>query len=275
MIYDIGNQLQGRNEPIFCIQSHAHFDTLDAGESVPGLPGWPLEEVTNDNTYGGYSPELPDTGIIAFDFGGPGPCDTVCIGAHTLGTHGCTVRLYFGDGSPVVWDDEPGDEVFEITPADDSPIIVVFPPVTRRWARLDIGYATLPVVGVVRIGQRLQMPNTIYGGHTPVTLARVTAIRPQVSETGQFIGQAAVRHGLRSSFSLEHLPADWYRTHFDPFVAAARYRSFFAAWRPTAFPNEVVYARVPGEDIAPTNMGVADLMAVTVPIEAHDWEAVT
>jgi hypothetical protein len=274
MIYDIDDQLIGNN-PVLAIQSHAHLDSLDAAESSAGLPDWPLLEVTNDYTYGGYTPAAagPDTAVIAFDFTGPATVNYLALASHNLGTRGCTIRLYLGDAGPV-WD---AAEVFEIAPLDDSPILVVFPPDTRRWAKIEIDYGSGKfVLGVARIGERLIVPRRIYGGHSPATLSRVTALRPLTSETGQFIGQAAIRHGLRSSFSFQNLDADWYRAHMDPFVERTRFRAFFAAWRPVKFEEEVVFAKVPpGTDIAPSNMGVANLMEVTIPFEAHDWEAAT
>lgn len=278
MIYDIGTQIDG-NDALIGIQSWAHFDSLSTAESSAAEASWPLAELTNDNTYGGYRPAAagPATAEVAFDFVGPATVNYLGIAAHTLGTNGCTLRLYLGDddgmGAPV-WDLA---EVFEITPADDSPILVIFPEASRQWAKIEVDYgADKFKIGVLRIGERLVVQRRIYANHSPTTLSRVTATRPLMSETGQFIGRAAIRHGLRGSYAWSNLDAAWYRSDFDPFVEQARYRAFFLAWRPVTYPSEVVYGQVPpAADIAPTNNGRAGLMDVTVPVEAHDWESVT
>lgn len=275
MIYSILDAIDG-DESILHIHTHGHFDSLDLSDSTPGLADWPITEITNMNTYGGYMP-LPDTATtafadIVFDFGSTDAIvNCLSIAVHSLGTFGCTVGVYL-DNDPAF----PGSALFEIEPDDDSPIMAVFPDQQYRYCRIRITYGPDKFqIGVLKIGQALVMQHRIYGGHSPTTLCRVTASRPLMSETGQFIGRATIRHGFRGSYNWQHLEADWYREHFDPFVDLARFDAFFVAWRPVSYPHEVIYCQTPpSSDIHPTNMGRRDLMEVTVPVEAHDWEAV-
>ena len=120
----------------------------------------------------------------------------------------------------------------------------------------------------VKAGLTLDMQRSVYGGLSPIKLSRKTSVRPNLSETGQFLGSTVKRVGYGSSIDFQNLTADWYRSDFEPFVNSVPMASpFFIAWRPSSFPDEVVYAWATN-DIQPTNSGVRDLMAVTLNFEA-------
>lgn len=227
-----------------------------------GQPGYPLSAITNPATYERYTPSaMPAT--IQADAGAAVAVDYIGIAAHTLGSSGCTVYV---ESSPdaTTWTTR-----LTLTPTDDTTLFGMFDSVSARYWRIRITGTTAPTVGVVYLGAALTMQRELYGGHTPLVLARMTAVRPNLSETGQWLGASQTRAGFGTSFAWRHLTAAWYRDEFDPFVATnPRVRPFFIAWRPHSFPSEVGYCWAT-EDIAPHNMGIRDLMSVDMRVEAY------
>lgn len=227
-----------------------------------GTSGYPMSAVVNPATYERYTPSaMPAT--IQADAGAAVAVDYIGIAAHNLGTLACTVYV---ESSPdaTTWTTR-----LTLTPTDDTTLFGMFDSVSARYWRIRITGTTAPTVGVVYLGAMLTMQRTIYGGHTPITLARITSVRPNLSETGQWLGASQTRAGFATSFSWKNLTAAWYRANFDPFVATnPRVKPFFIAWRPYSFPSEVGYCWSTG-DIAPQNMGVKDFMSVDLQVEGY------
>jgi hypothetical protein len=138
----------------------------------------------------------------------------------------------------------------------------LFAEVARRYWRLSFS-VVVPRLAVAYIGKALAMQRPIYQGHTPLTLSRETTLSNNVSEGGQYLGRSIIRQGAQTSASWNHLKADWYRLHFDPFVKAARTVPFFISWRPLAFPSELGFCWT-SDDIAPENSGPRDFMNVDI-----------
>ncbi len=225
-----------------------------------GVTGFPLTAVVNPATYERYKPSaLPAT--LSCDAGAAVTVDYVGIAAHTLGSTASTAYLESSTDN-VTWTTR-----LTLAPTTDQTIMGLIDPVAARYWRLRVTGTTAPTIGVVKIGEVLTMPRTIYGGHTPLTLARVTAVRPVLSETGQWLGATQERKGFKTSFAWKHLGAAWYRANFDQFVATnPRVSPFFIAWRPYSFPDEVGYCWA-NDDIAPSNSGTRDWMDVGMSVE--------
>lgn len=255
------------------IQTFAIADNLVPVDSTPGAAGFPLSALSNALTYESWKSSLvsPALSVVVFDrtLSPETPdWDYFGIAAHNLGSIQCVVRLFSG---PTV----AGLVLIEeFIPGDDAPIMALVSARSDRFGGIQLApvVGTTPIMSVVYMGKALAVERPIYGGHSPIDLSRVTVTRPTVSETGQFIGRTKIRKGKKSSFDWTHLGAQWYRDNFDPFVELARDRPFFIAWRPSLFPDEVAYAWTTG-DIVPSNMGLGDLMQVSVPVEALDVAA--
>lgn len=149
---------------------------------------------------------------------------------------------------------------------DDRPIMRLVEETRSNKFRLRFVGQSTPVVGVIYMGKALEMARPIYGGHTPMNLARTTVVRPNVSERGQFLGRSIIRSGNRGSWSWTNLLAPWVRKYLDPFVESARTLPFFILWRPSSFPGESGYLWTL-QDLAPSNSGGKDRMAFTLDAE--------
>lgn len=216
--------------------------------------GFPASDAVNVFTNEFWQPTtLPATWTC--DAGTGVDTDYIGIAAHTLGTAECSVTIEYST------DNTNWTQLNAFLPPDNRPIMLLYGTITARWWRFTLTGTTIPRIGVIYIGQSLQMQRPIYGGHAPLTLNRQTTIYNQLSESGQFTARSITRQGNTTSFEWKHLTAAWYREYFDPFVKAARTTPFFIAWRPSTFPEEVGYCWT-SEDIRPSNMGIRDLMQV-------------
>lgn len=220
--------------------------------------GFPASDAVNIFTNEFWQPTvLPATWSV--DAGTGADTDYIGIAAHTLGSSGCAITIEYSTNNST-W-----TELNSFLPADNRPIMLLYGTITARWWRFTLTGSTIPRIGVIYIGQSLQMQRPIYGGHAPLTLNRQTTIYNQISEAGQFTARSIIRQGNSTSFAWKHLTSDWYRQYFDPFVLAARRVPFFIAWRPSTFPEEVGFVWT-GSDISPSNMGIKDLMEVNMTV---------
>lgn len=244
--------------------SHARilWKNLITSSTLSGTAGqtdFPLSAIINPATYERYKPaSMPAQ--IDFNITPGVAVNAVGIAAHNLATLGCSIKIEYSTGGAYTTIDE-----FTVG-GDDTPILSIFDTVEASQFRITIT-GTTPTIGVVYIGEALEMQRGIYGGHSPITLSRKTAVRPNVSETGQWLGARQERKGFAGSYAWQHLKAAWYRENFDPFAANnPRVNPFFIAWKPDIYPNEVGYC-IAQNDIEPSNMGKKDFMSVSMDVE--------
>ena len=220
-----------------------------------GEANYPLTNVLNPATYERYKPTTPTTCTIDIDSLSSVNVDYVGIQAR-----GVTNVLIYSSTDDVTYTLRA-----EFNPTGNA-IMALFEEVTARYYRVVLSGSDLTVIAL-KVGKALAMQRAIYGGHTPITLGRVNAVRPNMSETGQFLGASIQRKGFSTGFSWDNLKADWYRANFDLFVQSQpRVQPFFIAWRPESYPNEVAYCWATG-DITPNNTGTKDFMSVSMNVE--------
>jgi hypothetical protein len=220
--------------------------------------GSPASAASNPLTYTFWQPQSV-TATWEIDAGTAQSVNYCGIAAHTLGDNGNTAEAQYWDGGSWV-------TLLDTNPGDNSPVMMLFETVSASRYRVRITGGTVPRLGVIWFGTTLDMQRPIYGGHTPITLARRTVYKNNVSERGQWLGRSIVRGGSATDFQWQHLTAEWYRANFDPLVEHLRTEPAFIAWRPLSYPNEVGYVWT-NDDIAPSNMGIRDLMSVSVSVE--------
>lgn len=198
------------------------------------------------------------------DLGAPVEVDYCVIGAHTLGTNGNTLQVQYWNGTG--WTGVIAATVI----ADDMTIMAIFAPLTKQIWRISITNGTAPTVGVVKFGKSMQMPAAIYGGHSPLDMARQTITRSNYSETGEFLGRTKQRSYASTSFSWAYLTAAWVRANWRPFQRAIEAEPFVIAWRPSTF-SEVALCQVDQVPV-PSNMGVNDFMSVDMSVRARGYD---
>ena len=226
--------------------------------------GYSASAPLNTLTYELWRPTVT-SGTWEYNNGSSAICDYACIAAHTLGTARSNIRAQYLSGS--TWTDLNASTLI----TDDSPIFIIFNRTTAARWRINIASSTsIPTIGVIKFGRALQMQQPIYGGHSPINMARQTILRTNYSETGEFLGRTKQRVQLANTFSWTHLKADWMRTNWPTLQRAIESEPFWIAWRPESF-GEVGFAQV---DSVPTpqNMGIKDFMSVEMTVRARGYD---
>lgn len=225
--------------------------------------GYEAANVADGLTWDFWRPLDGDTAAwIAFDYGSLVSVDYVGIAVHNLGSIGAsvTVQAYIGG----MWQD-----VHEFTPTSDAPLMALFEALeAQEWRLVLSGYTAYdtPSIGVVNIGTAMRFQRNIYVGHTPITMGRNTNIKPNLSNTGQFLGRSVERRGAQTNIALNNLTPDWYRETFEPFAQYAITGAFFWMWRPDDYPEEVGYVWTT-TDIIPSNQRNNGMMSVSFKVE--------
>jgi hypothetical protein len=211
--------------------------------------------------------------------------DYMAIAGHNLSGQRVRVQYQQPGGNFVTVFDQTltsnNAQIFRFNPVVLEPLIVytsgtsgpptITPAVIRLFINTDETYLNFPParIAVMYCGRALQMPQPIYGGITPVTMARKTDLIRNMTEGGQFSGNAIISRGLATSVEFQHLRPDFVRTSIEPFAKAARTRPFFFAWRQGQYPNECALCWSQS-DINPDNMGIAALMKFSMDVVGYD-----
>lgn len=248
----------GFNPTIPLTHSRIGYDTFTltgTATASSSQTDFPADAPLNSLTYEYWRPNtMPATWTL--DAGSSKTANYFGIASHSLGSSGCSIVIA---SSP---DNSTWTTIDSLTPTDDSPIMFLFANRTARYWRISISGGSAPSIGVVYVGSVLEMMRPCFAGLSPINLSRITTIRPNKSEGGQWLGRSIIRNGSAMSVQYNNLGGQWYRTYFDPFVESARSAPFFYAWRPLDYPDAVGYVWTE-KDIAPKNSTNRDLMTVT------------
>jgi len=252
-------------------QNLARGAVITASSTYPGAS---LYAPTSDQTWEWWQPGvLPGVAWWEATFTTPQIVNYCAIAAHELGSAGNTIFLQyeFGGGWITIAD-------ILISPADDSPIMILFEDIVCNSIRLAGGSGTFaPHISVIHFGKVLEMPRPArWMGNTPGILNRQFTTRPNMSERGQRLGNSLIREGLSASFEFSNLDEHWVRTDFDLFMRNCMRYGYFMAWRPDQFPDEVLYGWT-DKPFAPVNSqgGINRRMSVSFPMDCHNWQNVT
>lgn len=200
-------------------------------------------------------------------------CGFAGVVAHNIGTLGGTARWERSTDGGGIWTDAGAGT---ITPANDRPMgwrMVQSGNDADRW-RLRVTGLTAGdplAVGVAHLGQELVFPTRVYQGiRPPVDPARIDG-DVNVSVGGHLLGSDATVTGGSFGFELEHLP--------DSFIRGASFRAFlrrwnllkpaFVHWRPTKYPEDLIYAWRSGSPIEPDNAGPKAYMSIKLDMTYH------
>lgn len=148
--------------------------------------------------------------------------------------------------------------------------IVVPPLPSGQNARVQVAH--------IRMGRMLRLQRKIYVGVTPFTLDKRVEKIVSVSDSGKYLGTRVKSiHNLYSINQENNNPA-WVRTHIVPFLdhaelikssGAGPAGTFFAAWRPESYPDEVLYCHPPSNITRPNNQRPNGMMRWSISGEAE------
>jgi hypothetical protein len=265
VILQTGYTLPGGDQPLTHARiAHAN-NWLSGGTATASSTetGFFANAPLNTLTYERWKPDTL-TATWEYDHGSAAAVNYCSIAAHTMGTNGNTLQVQYFNGS--TWTG--------VIPATaittDEPIFCIFASQTRQRWRISISNGTAPEIGVIKFGTAMQMERPIYGGHAPIPMARQTILRSNYSETGENLGRAKQRAYLATEYSFQHLTATWVRANWPSFQKASEAEPFWIAWRPATF-GDVGFAQLDEVPI-PSNMGIRDLMQVSMSVRARSYD---
>lgn len=234
---------------------------LTSTASSPGGSGASL--TLSPNTFDRW--ESPTSDYIEFLLTDNRDIDTVCIGAHNLGTMGYTLTVQYRVAalSPLI-------DFGVITPTDDRSIMIhLNTAINAKVIQVKItGGSGNAYIGSIYAGIALQMQRPFYGGSTPSQMSAKTEYFTNWSESGELIGRSIRRSGYGTKYSWRNISDTWYKEYFQPFVDSVKLYPAYIAWNLLEHPNDVFYFYTTA-DIAPSYSGSRDLMEVSFEAKGH------
>ena len=265
-LYLSGTTEYDANNPIVGYHSVLTPDDITVPETTslrPAFNAWTPDTalVWEGEAYSGVSAtliqyiELANTNNVLVDYIG--------IGRHNFGDNGYEYTIQYSDDGGAVWLDA---SVPRIVGTNDS-IMHYFDARTSGLFRIKIEKTgtdiAAPIIGHIKLGVALVLQRRIYVGHAPATLAKNVKRSVYGSENGQYLGQIIQRSYYKSEIKQENNTPDFVRTKIVPFINHVNGQvvvnntapaTFFFAWRPSDYPDEVIYGWT-SDNIQPQNQG--------------------
>lgn len=198
------------------------------------------------------------------------------VAKHNLGTVGFTYTIQHSTDGGSTWANVSSPKVM----ATNNAIIDYFDDKISGHFRIRLQKtaATIdaPIIAHVKMGEALVLQRRIHANYEPPLANYVKKIE-NVSESGQYLGQIVVRtYKKPGSIEQQNNTPEFVRTYIVPFIRHCNgeieaedtaVSTFFWAWRPTSYPDEVVYCWASNIEMPKNQSGIA-LMSWSVDIEA-------
>jgi hypothetical protein len=202
--------------------------------------GYAAANLLTRDTWQRWRPSAVEATVTADGLDPAETIDYVAIARHNLGSAGITAELELEISS--VW-----TKVADLAPEQDSPLFLALEPTLATGVRLSFGSEAIPTVAVLMAGQAVTIPRPLRGSMQPVFLARQTEVLPQVSETGELLGQIVRRSGVEVSPSWRNIPGSFYRSTLRGLARDLPGCAIFFQWSPLLAPDEAVFGTVTGD----------------------------
>lgn len=229
----------------------------------------------------------PLTCYINLSNPGGAPVDYVGIAGHNFGSNSTGTGYVLNcqhsfDGTTWV------DTTPAIIPADNRAIMLQFEPLLAQYFRLKVvssAWESQPGrTGVVfsiahlRMGESLRLQMPIYVGASPFLLDKKVEKITSVSDNGKYLGTMLKSVVHKYAFTQKNNSPDFIRQSIAPFLdhcdligggGNGPKGSFFAAWRPYDYPDEVLYCHPPSSIDRPENQRSNGMMGFSLSGEAE------
>ena len=258
--FSTGYRRPAIDEPLDNARILHNRNTISGTISATAEAGFAASAADDWTTYEKWQPFASGSGNASWFLTGADATeiDCVCIGAHNLTGGNVTVGYYSG-GSWV--------GLASASPADNSPLMFIFEPVTTTGVFVTIEGVDTPAVGVIKAGKAMQMGEPITGSPQPLKYNRSTTYQANTSTKGEWLGRTIQRSSLAADFSWDYLDEDWVSANWPDAQAAFEEAPFFVAWFPSAV-DEVglVYTTGPASC---SYMGSGSSMQASISVVGH------
>lgn len=242
--------------PIILYENFATFSTLSASSEDDEYPVTNLANPAT-NIEWRASPDSPIASSVQIDaaINSAELIDGVGIARHNFGSAQISVTILS------VTADSPSDPVVLAgpqIPPNDEPMLFQF--TAQEFATLRILLENIsdtpPRAAVLYVGPLLicERGFDVSADFVVPRFGRRTNAINGRSERGDFLGRIITSQFLETELNWRHFTPSWYRTYFDPFVAAAqRDTPFFLSWNPVDYPYEVGFHWLLDDPMPPTS----------------------
>ena len=245
MIYIEGVSVTDTDKPTVLYSNILKDGTLTGDADA----AYPLVNAISVSTWDFWKTPSATAGYIVVTLASQTTADCCFIDAHDMATVGADFRIERSTDGGTIW--LPVTDW--ITPADNSPIMVLFDSAAGNTWR--IGQRNGPAtIGVIMLGEKLAFE---YGIEDPTSFRHGVRVEVLGGDTlgGHHNPSMVVRRGGETSFSFPWLTSSWVNTTMDPFEAHYNDgKAFGMALRPGYDANEVAYCWRPdgGSELRPS-----------------------
>ncbi len=156
-----------------------------------------------------------------------------------------------------------------IAPDGSKLIYREFTSLASRYWRFEVIKASAPSsVGVITLGEKLTIPESMRAGFSPANLARTNKYLNSTSDEGQFLGRRLISNGSSMNLSFNILTPEFARSSWDVFIQHAEVKPFFFAWNYDSYPTEVAFCWTTGK-IKPPTYGSQTYMTASLKVKAN------
>lgn len=268
------------NNPIIGYHSILLPDDIDATSGLTGrvaINMWSPDTATfwQGLSFTSVSPTTETQYIVlsnlnAYEF------DYIGIARHNLGSSGFTFSIEESSDAGATWSEIVAPKIF----SDDSAILEYFDMRSTGLVRIKLTKTSTlipaPIIAHIKMGRALVLQRRIYVGHAPGTIGKKVRRIINTSESGQYLGQIILSKAHASSCTQQNNTAAFVREKIKPFIQHVNGEvevngtapaTFFFAWRPGDYPEEVLYGWT-GDDIRPENQLSNGMMSWSFNMEA-------
>jgi len=267
MIYVNGTPTDNATLPMVLWDNYLSYSTSTVTASTSTTDG-PVANCYTETTYDYWqATALP--AYVQIDLGtgyATKLVNSVALIGHTIGSSGATVQLQSSPNG-TTWT----TVSTVITPTDDTPILAIFADTSARYWRVYITGTTIPVVGIVILGDRFVFPGGVMPSYTPIWQAQTVQLLQSKSLGGQFMGNRVLRQGADTSISLVAFSRAFAEADLQPFKAWYNGgHGFVWASGPSTFTKDIGYCwRKPNAEMKPTFTETGSWVRVTMEVEAY------
>lgn len=180
-------------------------DIIVTGEAT----GYEVDNLYDGRTSTWWKPGATGVQTARIVFSSAQTIDTFAVIGHNLGTEGCTIHLDYSTSSPISW-----TTLLTKTPTTDVCIFETDASGASAadW-RIVITNCTInTLMGVIAIGQAIQLPDNMRAPFTPPNRNRDPEIINAETEGGQFIGRSVLSNGWMAEIKQDYIDPAWLTT---------------------------------------------------------------
>lgn len=227
--------------PIIGMNREVHFDSVLAS-STQGF--YSQNNMANPSTHLFWrSNDAAVASTIDIPTFADADIDFLAIAAHNIGTIGGRISIQ-GVG---VGDSPAGFQTLISDRNLNTDVPIIFRWLPHIWANLRITVSPgsdYPQIGVVHIGKLITFERSVVidAGHVAFPFGQDIKQVIGKSINGQLLGKLVTSRRAISTLQFSYIDIDWFRANLERALRRMHTETFFVAWDPFEYPDDVAYA---------------------------------